>query len=764
MEDKLFTGLNDEQVKQRIRNEQTNKNIESISKTYKEIFKSNLYTFFNLINIVLAALVFITGHYENMLFMGVVLSNLCIGVIQEIRAKRTLDKMALIIASKVKSLRSGQLVEIYIEDIVVDDILLLASGQQIVCDCILIEGELEVDESLISGESDTVLKQKNDNLYSGSFVVSNEAYVQVMHVASDNYSTKLMHEAKLMKRYHSQLKKNMDQIIKIVTYLIVPFGIFMFLKTYFIHGVDFHTTILNTCAAIIGMIPEGLVILVSIALSVSTIHLAKKRVLVQELYCLDMLARVDTLCFDKTGTLTTGVMQVSKTISEDEQSLNEIIANFIAYSKDANATMIAIKKQFTGNATFTLTKFIPFSSSRKYSALICGNETYYMGAYSFIVPKHKEEDVALIETYATQGYRVISVAKETNIGCTLVGIICLEEEIRNNAKDTITYFKKQGVNIKIISGDDPISVKELANRVGVEDSHSYIDLSTVNTPLDSSMLSYTVYGRVNPQQKRELILLLKKHGHCVGMSGDGINDVLAFKEADVSIAMASGSDMARRSANMVLLDDNFDALPDVLYEGRRVINNIQRVATLFLAKTLLSFFLILIAMTTAYNYPFEPIHLTFMSTICIGVPGFLFALEGNKKRIESGFLENIVMVSLPSALSAVACLVYLFITQKNYSMTNELIVQLSLVAICLNGIFVLIRVARPFSLWRIVVTSVMSIGMLVGFIYFTPFLGFEVLQWEQVNSFLLVFIAFLIILYFIFRYIIKMIYPYIIKQ
>ncbi len=764
MDKKIALGLNDQEVQERVLKNEVNTHIETISKTFPEIIKGNVYTLFNFVNIVLAIFIFMTGHFQNMLFMGVVIGNLLIGIIQEIRAKLIIDKMSLIIESRVNVVRNGKIISISIHEIVKNDVLLVSTGQQIVCDCIVVENEIEVNESLISGESDSVLKTTGDKIYSGSFVVSNEAYVEVINVANENYATQIMKQAKQFKKYRSTLYIHITKIIKFSSIFIFPFGAFMALKNLYVYDLSLVDTILTTAAAMIGMIPEGLVILVSMALSIGSIHLARKRVLVQELYCLDMLARVDVLCLDKTGTITNGTMQVESVICQDKTLVNDIMYTIIQLSKNKNTTMLALQEHFTNGNFMKDCQFTPFSSERKYTAIHKGSTSYYVGAHTFISTALSKAELQKIAKATSVGHRVLSVIMKQGHQESLVAIISIQEEIRESAKQTIAYFKQQGVHLKIISGDDPLSVKEIAKRVGIVNYDAYIDLSTCQQSIDEIANQYTVFGRVNPEQKKQLIHSIKKAGHCVGMSGDGVNDVLAFKEADVSIAMASGSDMARKSANIILLDNHFDALPYVLYEGRKVINNVQRVATLFLTKTILSFLLVFFTMTTSYIYPFEPIHLTFMSTLTIGIPGFLFALEASKARVDHHFLKNVIEISFPAGASVVCALLYLFILQSNHSISFHVYQQLCLLIISINGMLVLGYVNQPFSIWRSVVIVVMGIGMVIGFICGSTYLGLGNVHFASLIQPLILVVLILMGAYLVIAKLTKVIYPMLWKK
>lgn len=744
-------GLNTDQINQRKREGLVNVTDNNTTKSYRQILSDNLFTLFNLINVILAVLILWTGSYKNLMFMGVVISNIIIGTFQEIRAKKTLDKISLIHTMKVNAVRNGQNTQLGIEEIVLDDILKVKTGHQMVCDCVLKEGMLEMDESLLTGESHNVIKNPGDFLYSGSFVVGGNGTIQVEKVGNDSYASQMIKDVKKQNRYPSELKDLLNKIIKWIGIAIIPIGLILFWKHFFVLHQPLNECILSISAALIGMIPEGLVILTSIALAVGVINLAKHRTLVQELYCIETLARVDVLCLDKTGTITEGKMIVDK-ITDHVDNLEEILKNMTYDLQDDNATMCAIRQAFPPKSTFKCTQTIPFNSSKKYSGVIYEDAIYIMGAYSFMMNNIQQEELNKIEGYSKEGYRVISVAK-TDASDTdfthlqLIGNILLLDKIRDSAKETLEYFKNQNVDIKIISGDHPITVSQIAKRVGIEHYDAYVDATTLtDEDINEAVNRYQIFGRVTPDQKKKLVTALKAQGHTVGMTGDGVNDVLAFKKADVSIAMASGSDVAKSSANLVLLDSNFDALPEVLYEGRRVINNIQRVATLFLTKTIFSALLALMTIFLPFEYPFVPIHLTFVSSFTIGIPAFFMALEPNRNRVEKKFMENILSISLPAGISVIVCilLVELLGSMKGYD--AALITQLCVITIALNGCIVLTKVSYPFTTLRKVILVLAYIGIAIGLFFFEKVLSIQSVQLNQIFLETVVIIAMLLVI------------------
>lgn len=727
-------GLSEAQVQARQQQNLVNKMKHNTSKSYKNILFDNLFTFFNGINIALAVLVASTGAYRNMLFLGVVISNIFIGTFQEVKAKRTLDKIAVVISSKAYVVRNGKALHIPIEAVVLDDILKLQTGDQISSDSILISGMLEVDEALLSGESDVVKKEVGAFLYSGSFVTSGEAYARVDRVGDDNYAAKISADAKKFRRHPSQLRDALNMIIKGIGISIIPLGILMFWQSYIRAGLDYSTTMLRISAALIGMIPEGLVILTSIALTVGVMNLIKHKTLVQELYCLETLARVDTLCLDKTGTITEGVMEVKHVHVLKDDNMDEIMGNYIASIRDDNATLRALKYHFKVLQNFTYVSHIPFSSDRKYSAVQFAHQTYILGAYEIICKQAEHNSV--VHDFYEQGYRVLALAKSKSEvkdslpkDIEIVAFVAIADKIRKTAKTTIAYFKEQGVTVKVISGDNPKSVSTISKWVGIDNADAYLDVSRLtDAEIQEKASEYTVFGRVSPAQKKLIIQSLKAKGHTVGMSGDGVNDVLAFKVSDISIAMASGSDAAKASANLVLLDNSFDALPHVLYEGRRVINNIEKVATLFLTKTIFSFLLVVLILLLNIPYPFIPIQLTMVSMFTIGIPGFVLALEPNHERVQGNFLWNVLRISLPAALAVVIAWGYVELLYRQGSIVEPHAMQLTFLVIAVNGLIVLAKVAYPWSLLRGSLLIVMSVLVSICYVVFYDFFGIAQVQ------------------------------------
>ncbi|MDQ0359619.1 HAD-IC family P-type ATPase [Breznakia pachnodae] len=762
---KLDHGLTNKQVEERKRDNLINASDINETKSYKKIITDNLFTLFNFVNLVLACIIIPTGSFKNLLFLGGVVSNFVIGTFQEIRAKRTLDRISLIVSLKAHVIREGEHLDIPVEEVVLDDLLEIKTGDQIVSDSVVLDGVVEVDESLLTGESDFIKKEVGDFLYSGSFVVSGCASTRADKVGNDNYAAKITRDAKKFQRYPSQLRDSLNAIIKGIGIMIIPLGGCLFFQSFVVNGNDYATSVLSVSAALIGMIPEGLVILTSIALAVGVMNLAKQKTLVQELYCLETLARVDTLCLDKTGTITEGLMEVKEVIKFSDDNIEEIMKNYLYITKPDNPTSLALYDYYDTSETFTFVSKIPFSSKRKYSTVSFSHASYVLGAYEFIVEEniHHKND---IEALNKQGYRVIALAKSSKqIGEKLpddlevIALFGLVDKIREDAKTTLSYFMEQDVCLKVISGDNPKAVSQIAKRAGVNNAEAFLDVHNLSDEqIDELIEDHTVFGRVSPQQKKLMVERLKEHGHIVAMTGDGVNDVLAFKAADISIAMASGSDVAKSSANLVLLDNNFDAMPHVLYEGRRVINNIEKVATLFLTKTIFSSILAFFVLFTNMSYPFVPIQLTMVSSLTIGIPGFILALEPNRERVKGEFLENVLKVSLPSAISAVISLIYCMLLYRFSDISREVMVQLAVLTLCFNGMIVLVKVARPFTPLRTALVVVMGIGLVGCLLFFYDFFGMKPLIGQRLILPMLIIVAILLGVSYIGRKIVEQIY------
>lgn len=741
-------GLDSEAVLKREEKGEVNRISKAPTRTLWDIFRTNLFTFFNGLNVVLVILVLIAGAPKNALFIIIVILNTLIGIIQEFRAKKTIEKMSLLNSEKVHVVRDGKDVAIAIEEIVIDDMIKLIPGMQIPTDVIIVEAfGLEIDESLLTGESDSIEKSIKDCGYSGSFVVAGTGKAQVFRVGKETYINRLSEEAKRFKVVRSELRDSIDKIIKFLTLIIFPVALLLFISQFFITQQTLNDAILKTVAGIIGMIPEGLVLLTSVAFAVGIIRLASHRTLVQELPTIESLARVDVLCLDKTGTLTEGSLDVAKIVALDDsfQKLNMTLATFAYQCKETNETAQALIDYYKNEVQllWDVTDRVPFSSARKWSSVtIAEGTTYVMGAPDILI---KDESILeKVTLFAKQGYRVLCFATtkepvtkaEHPKGLVAEALILLQDRIRPDAKSTLDYFKEQDVQLKIISGDNPATVATVARRVGLHDYEHYIDsrqLPDDPVALEEIMENNTIFGRVTPQQKKDMVLALQRRGHVVGMTGDGVNDVLALKEADCSVAMASGSEASRAVAQLVLLDSNFAALPVAVSQGRRVINNIQRVASIFLVKSVYSIILSVFVTIFGFAYPFTPIQISLISSLAVGIPAFFLALEPNQDRISGRFFSKILSIAIPGGVTVSFSLLSInflnSVTQLNFS-PPEMATMLVL-ATGLIQIFILFKISRPLNIWRVV----LIVTMLLLFVacFFIPatisFFGLARLTW-----------------------------------
>ena len=726
-------GLNSEQVNSRIKEGLVHKDTTVPTKSIREIIFTNVFTPFNFLNFGLAFCILLAGSLKNLLFIGTVFFNMFISIFQEIRAKKIVDKLSLLDQSKVVVIRNSERIEIDKEEIVLDDLISIKTGDQVVVDSYVKEGELLVNESFITGEDKPVEKKTGDLLLSGSLIISGNATVKVEHIGENNYTSKISKDAKYLKKLNSELMISLNRVIKSISVCIVPVGILLLIGQFNIPGTSFNDAVINTVAALIGMIPDGLILLTSTVLAVSVIRLGRLNVLVQELYCIETLARVDVLCLDKTGTITEGYMEVAKYVLEkntDEEEFLEIVNRYVRTMIDYSPTMKAIEKTFKkdNGIPFEYVKLNPFSSERKYSSIELEDVTYYLGAYDFILDTKKPR----YDEYSKE-YRTILVAKQEK-GKKIVplGVILVQDKVRDSAKQNIDYFKKQGVTVKVISGDNPVTVSNIAKRVGIDGYDKYVDCSKLETreALKEAYLNNTIFGRVKPNQKKELILLIKELGHTVAMTGDGVNDVLALKEADCSIAMASGSEASRNVSQLVLMDSNFDSLPHVVAEGRRTVNNISRSASLFLTKTMYTMLLVISVLLLSYNYPFKPIHLSLMNLITIGVPSFVLALEPNKNRIQGSFLSIVIMRALPISLTIFTIILLNLIIGERFLLSND---EISTVSVLLTTIIMLIyqfRLCTPFNTIRKVMFGSLVTLFTIEVLFFRDFFSLSKLSVE----------------------------------
>ena len=738
-----ITGLTDEEVRQRVEEGFTNRTDISTDKTTKEIVISNVFTYFNLIFLVITILLIMVGSFRNLTFLPIIIGNTVIGIVQEIRAKKTLEKMSLLNAPHADVIRNGSVKQISTEELVKDDVILLTAGKQICADAVVISGNIQVNESLLTGEADEVEKTEGSTLMSGSFVVSGECYARLEKVGNESYISKLSLEAKSMGgKEQSEMIRSINLIVKWVGIVIIPIGLILFWQSHFVNGESITKSVTSTVAAIIGMIPEGLYLLTTVALALSTMKLARKKVLLHDMKSIETLARVDVLCVDKTGTITEPDMKLKEiflcknsgadgtqtALTLDE--LKSLILDYANASVDNNATMLALKAYaadaLTNNTSAlhrTAVSQQAFSSSLKYGSVTFSDGTYLLGAPEFIM----HEDFARIEEeiipYADKGDRVLLFARYNgenvengiNGSVTPLGFVALANPIRANAVKTFEYFKSQGVAIKVISGDNPRTVSRIAIQAGIESAESFVDAATldIEDKIADAVNKYTVFGRVTPKQKKQLVKALQAKGHTVAMTGDGVNDILAMKDADCSVAMASGSEAAAQAAQVVLLDSDFAHMPDVVYEGRRVVNNIQRSASLFLVKNIFSLLLSLFSVILMVTYPLEPAQVSLISMFTIGVPGFLLALEQNKDRIKGHFITNVMLKALPGGLTDVIAVGALVVCGEVFCISDASIGTIATLVLSVVGFMILFKISEPLNGMKYAVI----IGNIAGLVF-----------------------------------------------
>ena len=787
-------GLTDAEVEQRIEQGLTNHTDISTDKTTKEIIVSNVCTYFNLIFLVITILLVAVGSFRNLTFLPIIIGNTVIGIVQELRAKKTLEKMSLLNAPHADVIRNGEMTQIATEKLVKDDVILLTAGKQICADAVVIDGSIQVNESLLTGEADEVEKPVGSTLMSGSFVVSGECYARLEKVGNESYISKLSMEAKSMgSKEQSEMIRSINQIVKWIGIVIIPIGIILFWQSHFVNDVSISKSVTSTVAAIIGMIPEGLYLLTTIALALSTMKLANKKVLLHDMKSIETLARVDVLCVDKTGTITEPDMKVSDIFlcqsgskpayndqsgknesqlkpayndksGENESQLNpadnvqscmkensllrkqeqaavqselsldelkKLIVRYAYASKDNNATMLALKEYAEGfvktdDSAFKMHKSHnditgriidqqAFSSSRKYGSITFADGTYLLGAPEFILGDdfHIVEDG--IQSYTEKGDRVLLFARRDSDKTIPLGFVALANPIRQNAVKTFEYFKKQRVAIKVISGDNPKTVSQIAIQAGIKNADKYVDATTLDSKekIAKAVSQYTVFGRVTPKQKQQLVKALQQKGHTVAMTGDGANDILAMKDADCSVAMASGSEAAAQAAQVVLLDSDFVHMPDVVYEGRRVVNNIERSASLFLVKNIFSLLLALFSVISMFTYPLEPSQISLISMFTIGLPGFLLAMEPNKERIKGHFLTNVMLKALPGGLTDVIAISALVVCGAVFSIPEESIGTIATMVLSVVGFMILFKISEPLNTMKYVVIGINVAGFVL---------------------------------------------------
>lgn len=730
------TGLTAQQVQEHRMHGWTNQPVDPPSKTTKEIIQENVFTYFNLIFLVLAVLLCLVGSFRDLTFLPVIVLNTLIGIIQETRAKKVLDNLTMLNAPHAMVIRDGKKSQINAEDLVIDDIVIFEAGNQVCADAEVCAGEVQVNESLLTGESDEITKRKGDQLMSGSFIVSGQCHARLDKVGADSYISRLTLEAKAMQNTEqSEMIRSLDKLVKWVGVAIIPIGIILFIQAFVFQGEGFRSSVTSMIAAVIGMIPEGLYLLASVALAVSSIRLAQKKVLLHDMKCIETLARVNVLCVDKTGTITENTMEVQDVIPTKEyeegelRPLSELLGDFTAAQSSDNITMEAMKRYFKIASGKKAVAKTGFSSASKYSSVTFEEASYVLGAPEFVLKEQYENYEEAISAHASKGARVLvfGTAKEEPDGkplkeaVTPLAYVLLANPIRQEAKETFTYFAEQGVEVKVISGDNPLTVSEVAKEAGIAGAERYVDASTLHTEeeMRAAVLNNAVFGRVTPNQKRKFVQILKEEGKTVAMTGDGVNDVLALKDADCSIAMASGSDAAAQASQLVLLESDFSCMPEVVLEGRRVVNNIQRSASLFLVKNIFSFLLSLVSFVFMFTYPLEPSQISLISMFTIGVPAFFLALEPNKNIIKGHFLTNVFLKALPAALTDVLAVGALVIFGRTFGVSSADISTAATMLLSIVGFMILYTISAPMNVLRSAILG----GCIVGLLFCSIFLN-----------------------------------------
>lgn len=724
-------GLSKKEVEERITHGDVNGNCDIATKTYKEIVKEHVFTYFNFLNISLAVCVAFVHSYRNMLFLGVVFWNALIGIIQGVRAKKVIDKMNILMESKVKVWRDGEQVLLSTKEVVKDDLVIFESGEQVCADVKVVEGMCEVDESMLTGESDPVAKYPEDTMLSGSHLTSGTVEARVYAVGENNYANTIVKAAKAHKKTKSEIKDSIDKIIKVISMVVLPLGILMFLKQWMVLDLSLKDAVVKTVASMVSMIPDGLVLLASGVMAISIVKLSKENAIVEELFSIESLARVDVLCLDKTGTITEGRMNLEAVISADNGEFEQPLREYVGAARDENATMQAIKKKYEESTVWDVQEVIPFSSKRKWGAIAFdNNENYILGAPEILLGREYELYKERLGNYIEQGRRIVVFGKEEEKidreslpeHIMPLAFLVLEDCIRKNAKETLEYFQKQGVSLKLISGDNVDTVMQIAKRAGLSGFDKGIDARTIDSreALEEAAEKYTIFGRTSPEQKKELVQALQRKGHIVGMTGDGVNDVLALKEADCSIVMDSGCDVARKTAKVVLVGSDFSAIPKVLEEGRRAINNLERSATLFLNKTTLAVLILFVFLFLNVAYPLQPIQFTLINAITIGIPAFLLALEPNYDLVTGQFFKKVCKTAVPAGFLSVLNMAIIIGVSKYFSYSETLISTLAVLGVVIANFFLLLYICKPWNRKRMIL-----IGGLIGLFCFLAYWGAE---------------------------------------
>lgn len=745
--DKKIKGLTLDEVNLRIKQGQQNNFNEDVSKSNKDIIKDNVLTLFNLLNLIIGICLALVGAFSNLFFMVIILMNITIGIIQEIRARNLVAKLSIINEDKSVVIRDEQEISISSEEIVLDDIVKLVAGDQVPSDMLVVSGQVEANEALLTGESDLIIKTMDHELLSGSFISSGSCYGQVIHVGKDNYATKIANEAKIHKPFTSELVSSIRKVAKFTSIVIVPLGLILFAEAFFFGNGQLKSSVVASAAALLGMLPKGMVLLIMIALATAVAKLAKKEVLVQDMYSVETLAHVDVICLDKTGTITEGKMKLQETKILDsayQENFSEIIGSYLNNSSDNNITMQAIRNHYQTATTYTASDVISFSSERKWGAMVLDS----VGVIALGAPERLFKESELPEDIASaqkEGYRVLmlGISQQTYLNeselpsLKPLAILKIDDPIRANTNETLAYLKEEGVDIKVISGDNPVTVSNVARRAGLENSDKYIDLSelTSDEEVRAVVNEYRVFGRVSPQQKKILVEELKIQGHVVAMTGDGVNDVLALKEADCSIAMAEGDNATRQIANLVLLNSDFTTLPDVLFEGRRVVNNVTKVSSIFFIKTIYSLVLSILCALTAVAFPFIPIQITLLDLAIEGYPTFFLSFENDKRKVTTKFLPTALRRALPNSILVILNVLFIYFYGNANNWAQIDITTLMYYMLIAVSSMAVIKACMPFNLLRVFLAVTTTIGTYVAAMLFKGLLEISMLTSESLPIF-----------------------------
>ena len=786
-----MSGLSTAEVEFRKKAGLSNESVDSSTKTVAQIIRSNVVTYYNLIFLIITILLIVVGSFRDLTFLPIIIANMLIGIIQELRSKKILDDLTILNTPKITVRRNGSDQEVLADELVQDDVITLSAGGQIPADALVLSGNITVNEALITGEADEIVKKEGDSLFSGSFVISGECMAKLEKVGKDSYISGLMLQATQTKEgEQSEMIRALNRLVQTVGVIILPIGAILFLQQYFFSGATMKDSVTGMVAAILGMIPEGLYLLASVAMVVSVMRLGKQKVLIHDMKCIETLARVNVLCVDKTGTITVPEMEVAQFILAKDQSLAakekeqeadqqseyrnqtaeeekhkvaKTISDCVRALPCDNATMEALQQYFTEPMENSAEKIVPFSSATKYSGVVLAGKAYVVGAPEFVLRQDYVAVQGTIEVFLEKGYRVLVFAeyegnldgKELTENADPIAFILLNNAIREGAMDTFRYFSKRGVEVKVISGDNPVTVSEIAKKAGIRHAEKQVDAATLKTvdAVRKAAKKYTVFGRVTPEQKRLLVQTLKEQGKTVAMTGDGVNDILALKDADCSIAMASGSEAASQVAQLVLLDNDFNKMPAVVMEGRRVVNNIGRTASLYLVKNIFSMLLAVFSMLFLIDYPLEPSQVSLISVFTIGIPSFFLALEQNRNQIHGHFLTNVLIQALPAGITDFIVVSGLVIFCREFGVEKECVSTSCTILVAVVGFMILYHIAKPMTTPHAILIAAMVIGWLFCMLFFSELFAITTITGKCA----MLMIVFAVITEPVFRYLIQLV-------